>query len=94
MRLATISCNYAPAAALGMYFYLADFRLTPPSPRIFDFFLTSSAFGDPLDLSDHPLLLDIFSLGPPQQRTGLVSFQKHPDVHGRTHGCISNFDIT
>ena len=62
--------------------------------RFFDFFQTSSAFGDPLDLSDHPLLLDIFSLGPPQQRTGLVSFQKHPDVHGRTHGCISNFDIT
>ena len=52
------------------------------------FFQTSSAFGDPLDLSDHPLLLDIFSLGPPQLRTGLgflfffkVSFEKHPSEH-------------
>ena len=53
-----------------------------------NFFQTSSAFGDPLDLSDHPLLLDIFSLGPPQLRTGLgflfsfkVSFEKHPNDH-------------
>ena len=52
------------------------------------FFQTLSAFGDPLDLSDHPLLLDIFSLGPTQLRTGLgflfsfkVSFEKHPSVH-------------
>ena len=52
------------------------------------FFQTSSVFGDPLDLSDHPLLLDIFSLGPPQLRTGLgflfsfkVSFEKHPNIH-------------
>ena len=51
------------------------------------FFQTSSAFGDLLDLSDHPLLLDIFSLGPPQLRTGLgflfffkVSFEKHPSA--------------
>ena len=36
---------------------------------------------------DHPLLLDIFSLGTPQLRTGLgflfffkVSFEKHPNV--------------
>ena len=54
-----------------------------------NFFQTSSAFGDLLDLSDHPLLLDIFSLGPPQLRTGLgflfsfkVSFEKHPSVQG------------
>ena len=53
------------------------------------FFQTSSAFGDLLDLSDHPLLLDIFSQGPPQLRTGLgflfsfkVSFEKHPSVDG------------
>ena len=52
------------------------------------FFQTSSAFGDPLDLLDHPLLLDIFSLGPTQLRTGLgflfsfkVSFEKHTNVH-------------
>ena len=32
---------------------------------------TSSVFSDPLDLLDHPLLLDIFSLGAPQLRTGL-----------------------
>ena len=49
---------------------------------------TSSVFSDPLDLLDHPLLLDIFSLGAPQLRTGLVflfffkvSFEKHPNVH-------------
>ena len=49
---------------------------------------TSSVFSDPLDLLDHPLLLDIFSLGAPQLRTGLgflfffkVSFEKHPSVH-------------
>ena len=59
-----------------------------PPPILSQFFQTSSAFGDPLDLSDHPLLLDIFSLGPPQLRTGLgflisfkVSFEKHPSVH-------------
>ena len=52
------------------------------------FFQTSSAFGDPLDLSDHSLLLDIFSLGSPQLCTGLVflfsfkvSFEKHPNLH-------------
>ena len=80
---------HAPAAgaALGMDYYVADFLLTLP-PRIFEFFQTSSAFGDPLDLSDHPLLLDIFSLGPPQLHTGLgfkfyfkVSFEKHPSLH-------------
>ena len=39
-------------------------------------------------MSDHPLLLDIFSLGPPQLCTGLgflfsfkVSFEKHPNRH-------------
>ena len=75
---------HAPAAALGMDYYVADFRLTPLLPRNFDFFQTSSAFGDPLDLSGHPLLLDIFSLGPPQWRTVFflffvkVSFEKHP----------------
>ena len=49
---------------------------------------TLSAFGDPLDLSDLPLLPDIISLGPPQLRTGLgflfcfkVSFEKHPNGH-------------
>ena len=49
---------------------------------------TSSVFSDPLDLLDHPLLLDIFSLGAPQLRTGLVflfffkvSFEKHPNAH-------------
>ena len=57
-----------------------------------NFFQTSSAFGDPLDLSDHPLLLDIFSLGPTQLRTGLgfsfsfkVSFERHPNVHGKIY---------
>ena len=57
-----------------------------------NFFQTSSAFGDPLDLSDHPLLLDIFSLGPPQLHTGLgflfyikVSFEKHPSGHSHAN---------
>ena len=52
-----------------------------------NFFQTSSAFGDLLDLSDRPLLPYIFSLYPPQLRTGLgflfffkVSFEKHPNV--------------
>ena len=52
------------------------------------FFQTSSVFGDLLDLSDSLLLLDIFSLGPPQLRTGLgflfsfkVSFEKHLNLH-------------
>ena len=52
---------------------------------------TSSVFSDPLDLLDHPLLLDIFSLGAPQLRTGLgflfffkVSFEKHPTVQAFT----------
>ena len=51
---------------------------------------TSSVFSDPLDLLDHPLLLDIFSLGAPQLRTGLgflfffkVSFEKHPSGGGQ-----------
>ena len=59
-----------------------------PPPILSQFFRTSSALGDPLDLSDHPLLLDIFSLGPTLLRTGLgfsfffkVSFQKHPNEH-------------
>ena len=41
---------------------------------------------------DHPLLLDIFSLGTPQLRTGLVflfffkvSFEKHPSVGPSFH---------
>ena len=37
MHLATIRCNCAPAAALDVDYYVADFRLTPP-PRIFNFF--------------------------------------------------------
>ena len=78
-----------------MDYHAANCRLTPPPPQIFDLFQTSSAFGDPLDLLDHPLLLDIFSLGPPQLRTGLgflfffkVSFEKHPSGHVR--GCGRN----
>ena len=87
MHLATIRCNCAPAAALDVDYYVADFRLTPPPRTLNFFFQTSSAFGDLLDLSDHPLLLDIFSQGPPQLRTGLgflfffkVSFEKHPST--------------
>ena len=56
-------------------------------PPISDFIQFSSAFSDLLDLSDHPLLLDIFSLGPPQLRAGLgfyffqsVIFGKHPKL--------------
>ena len=84
--LATLSRPSA-AAALSMDYYVADFLLTPP-PRIFDFFQTSSAFGDPLDLSDHPLLLDIFSLGQASSVLGWVFifffkvyFKKHPIGH-------------
>ena len=67
---------HAPAAGAalgGMDYYVADFLLTLP-PRIFEFFQTSSAFGDPLDLSDHPLHLDIFSLGPPSSVLGWVFY--------------------
>ena len=35
------------------------------------FLQTSSAFSNPLDLLDHPLLLDMLFLGAPQLRTGL-----------------------
>ena len=52
---------------------------------------TSSVFSDPLDLLDHPLLLDIFFLGAPQLRAGVgflffykVSFEKHPNVGVKT----------
>ena len=69
--------NHTPSAAL----------LLRRRRRRINFIQTSSAYGDPLDLSDHPLLLDIFSLGPPQLRTGLgflfsfkMSFEKHPNV--------------
>ena len=60
-------------------------RPSPTSQRR-KFFQTSSVFSNPLDLLDHPLLLDIFFLGAPQLRTGLgflfffkVSFMKHPN---------------
>ena len=63
--------------------------------------------GDPQDLSDHPLLLDIFSLGTPQLRIGLgflfsfkVSFEKHPTVHSvdimqtrKEHVCRLRIDL-
>ena len=44
----------------------ANFAAAADSAAAADFFQTLSAFGDLLELSDHPLLLDIFSLGPPQ----------------------------
>ena len=68
-----------------------------------NFFQTSSAFGDLLDLSDHPLLLDIFSQGPRQLCTGLgflfffkVSFEKHPNEHllREPHFFVENKSIT
>ena len=53
---------------------------------LMSFCQTSSVFSDPLDLLDHPLLLDIFFLGAPQLRAGVgflffykVSFEKHPN---------------
>ena len=56
--------------------------------RLQEFCQTSSAFSDPLDLLDHPLLQDIFFLGAPQLRAGVgflfffkVSFEKHPSPH-------------
>ena len=56
---------------------------------LMSFCQTSSVFSDPLDLLDHPLLLDIFFLGAPQLRAGVgflffykVSFEKHPSVQG------------
>ena len=36
-----------------------------------EFCQTSSVFSDPLDLLDHPLLLDIFFRGAPQLRAGV-----------------------
>ena len=54
---------------------------------LMSFCQTSSVFSDPLDLLDHPFLLDIFFLGAPQLRAGVgflffykVSFEKHPNV--------------
>ena len=51
-------------------------------------------------MSNHPLLLDIFSLGPPQLRTGLgflfsfkVSFEKHPNVHFLGPEILTVFDM-
>ena len=50
--------------------------------------LCGKGFANPLDLLDHPLLLDIFFLGAFLLRTGLgfffffkVSFMKHPNVY-------------
>ena len=58
----------------------------PPILQLMNFCQTSSVFSDPLDLLDHPLLLDIFFLGAPQLRAGVgflffykVSFEKHPN---------------
>ena len=60
----------------------------PPILQLMNFCQTSSVFSDPLDLLDHPLLLDIFFLGAPQLRAGVgfsffykVSFEKHPNQH-------------
>ena len=60
----------------------------PPILQLMNFCQTSSVFSDPLDLLDHPLLLDIFFLGAPQLRAGVgflffykVSFEKHPTQH-------------
>ena len=62
---------------------------------------TLSVFSNPLDLLDHPLLLDIFFLGAPQLRTGLgflfsfkVSFMKHPSGQAeRIMGLIQHQEI-
>ena len=58
----------------------------PPILQLMNFCQTSSVFSDPLDLLDHPLLLDIFFLGAPQLRAGVgflffykMSFEKHPN---------------
>ena len=54
-----------------------------------DFCQTVSVNGDPPDLFDQPLLLDMIFLGTPQLCGGVyilfvckVSFQKHPSPHG------------
>ena len=51
-----------------------------------------SVNGDPLDLFDQPLLLDMIFLGAPQLCGGVyilffckVSFEKNPNVHAFTH---------
>ena len=63
----------------------------PPILQLMNFCQTSSVFSDPLDLLDHPLLLDIFFLGAPQLRAGVgflffykVSFEKHPNVQTKS----------
>ena len=43
----------------------------PPILQLMNFCQTSSVFSDPLDLLDHPLLLDIFFRGAPQLRAGV-----------------------
>ena len=42
----------------------------PPILQLMNFCQTSSVFSDPLDLLDHPLLLDIFFLGAPSYVLG------------------------
>ena len=68
---------------------------------IFDFFQTASASGDALDLSDHTLLLDIFSLGPPPSYVcnGLflkkMNFKKRSSTSTRTfhYLCFRRDDV-
>ena len=69
------------------------------SAAAIDFCQTSSARGDPLDLFDQALLLDMIYIGTPQLHGGVyvyffykVSFMKHPNVQLRNiFPCFSNF---
>ena len=49
----------------------ASFAIAADSAANVNFFQTSSAFSNPLDLFDQSLLLDMLFLGAPKLRTGL-----------------------
>ena len=71
----------------------------PPIPPPRRFRQTLSVNGDPLDLFDQPLLLDMIFLGTPQLCGGVyilfffkVSFEKHPSA-GDLHAFLGGVGI-
>ena len=70
MHLATIRCNCAPAAALDVDYYVANFRLTPP-PQIFNFFPNFKCLWGPPRLVRSSSPSGYILPRSPQKRTGL-----------------------
>ena len=95
-QLAILGCyNLTPCdpyiSFSGLQHSLSGFEGLLNALPMMSFCQTSSVFSDPLDLLDHPLLLDIFFLGAPQLRAGVgflffykVSFEKHPSARALT----------